>query len=828
MIIQCFNDLTRHFPEPCFLLSETGEIRAANPAAAKLLGKDVRAIAGQQITELVLDDADKVSRFLKDCARNRDQVPGALVWRGDGEQGVPCRCYGNTLRSAANESSPLILLRCEPKASETNKFIALNRTLEELKASHHKLAGQAELLKLEIEERKRVEASLQDQATLLEQEIAERQTAQEQLQEQTVILEEEIAERTQAQESLERAATEWSAVMDASADAIYLLDLNRHLLRANKAFYAMVGRASKEVIGRHIAKIIHPTDREPCPVCHAQEEKRDLIITMEADHPDNPFGKPVEISVRIVRNRQGEPASISVTQHDLSHDRQVQEKLRESEERYRQLIELSPDTIFIECGGKIVFINEAGAVLFGASSPEELLSRPVLDFVHPESKELIQSRMDAAKKGEKLPRTEEKYLKLDGTPFSVEVSSAAIAYQGKPAAQVFVRDITERKNLEKQLHQSQKLEAIGLLAGGIAHDFNNILTVIAGYGSLLQLQLDSNDPRREMLDQIMASAERAANLTRGLLAFSRKQEIQARQVNLNEIVQGVGTFLRRIIGEDITLVIKNSEKPINVFVDRSQFEQVLLNLATNARDAMGKGGVLAIETQIQELDASFVHLHGYGAPGSFAVVIVSDTGIGIDDETKDKIFEPFFTTKEVGKGTGLGLAIVYGIIKQHNGFINVYSEPGRGTTFKIYLPVVEEQAAAYKGTTAPGYPKGGTETILMAEDDAKVQQLLELTLRQFGYEVILAGDGQEAVEKFQANRDRINLLLTDLIMPKKSGKEAYDEIRQIQPGTKVLFISGYTADIIHSRGDLEKGIDLLMKPVNPLDLVRKIREILDR
>jgi polar amino acid transport system substrate-binding protein len=255
---------------------------------------------------------------------------------------------------------------------------------------------------------------------------------------------------------------------------------------------------------------------------------------------------------------------------------------------------------------------------------------------------------------------------------------------------------------------------------------------------------------------------------------------------------------------------------------------VLLNLATNARDAMGKGGMLSIETEIQELDASFVHLHGYGTPGSFAVVMVSDTGIGMDDETKDKIFEPFFTTKELGKGTGLGLAIVYGIIKQHNGYINVYSEPGRGTTFKIYLPVVEQEQAADKRTAAPGYPKGGTETILMAEDDAKVQQLLELTLRQFGYEVILAGDGQEAVERFLANRDTIHLLLTDLIMPKKSGKEAYDEIRRIQPGIKVLFISGYTADIIHSRGDLDDGIDLLMKPVNPLDLARKVREILDR
>jgi PAS domain S-box-containing protein len=820
--------MVQSFSEACLLLSEAGEIRAINPAVAKLVGNIGQSIIGKNIAELLVDDTDKVSRYLKECAKNRAQVPGALIWRGNAEQNVPCLSYGNSLQSATSESAPLILLRCEPRTSVHNDFLALKRTLEELKESHEQLAAQAELLKAEIDERNRIEETLHEQAVMLELEIAERQMAQEELQEQAVILEEEIAERTQAQESLERAAAEWSAAMDATEDVIYLLDINRRLLRANKAFYAMIGMTPETAIGRHIAGIIHPNDSEPCPVCRAQDEKRDLVVILEADHKDNPFGKPMEISVKIVRDGKRTPTSISVTHHDLSHDRKLQEKLRDSEERYRQLIELSPDAIFIQCEEKIVFINEAGAALFGTSNSAELLSRPVLDFVHPESKELTKRRMYAANRGEKLPRIEARYLKLDGTPFYVEIVTATTTYQGKPATQVFARDITERKSLERQLHHSQKLEAVGQLAGGIAHDFNNILTVIGGYGSLLQLQIKSNDPRRDMVDHIVAASERATHLTRGLLTFSRKQEIQSQQANLNEILEDVGNFLRRIIGEDITLTTIIRENPINVLVDRSQFEQVLINLATNARDAMGKGGVLTIETAVQELDASFIHFHGYGTPGHFAVVMISDTGRGIDEETKGKIFEPFFTTKEVGKGTGLGLAIVYGIIKQHNGYINVYSEPGRGTTFRIYLPVIEDAQTAYTETTAAEYPLGGTETILVAEDDTRVQQLMESILRQFGYEIILAGDGQDAVEKFTVHRDRISLVLTDLIMPKKSGKEAYEAIKQLQPGIKVLFISGYTADIIHSRGDLDDGVELLMKPVDPLELARKVREILDR
>jgi len=388
-------------------------------------------------------------------------------------------------------------------------------------------------------------------------------------------------------------------------------------------------------------------------------------------------------------------------------------------------------------------------------------------------------------------------------------------------------DITVHKNLESQLRHSQKLEAVGHLAGGIAHDFNNILTVIGGYGSLLEMRMSQGDPNREMVEQILASTERAANLTRGLLAFSRKQEMLPRHVNMNEIIHDVGKFLRRVIGEDITLTTTLRNDPITVFADKGQIEQVLVNLATNARDVMEKGGTLAIESLIIEIDDMFVKSHGYGAPGNYALIIVSDDGKGMDEVTMNKIFEPFFTTKEIGKGTGLGLSIAYGIVKQHGGYINVYSEPGKGTVFKIYLPLTHENLSSQEERSSIEYPAMGSETILVVEDEAPVRRLVETILKQYGYSVILADNGQDGIDKFLANRDRINLIFTDLIMPIKGGKELFDEIKEIQSDIKVLFTSGYTADMLRKNGDFEEQYEILRKPVMPSELARKVREMLD-
>ncbi len=389
-------------------------------------------------------------------------------------------------------------------------------------------------------------------------------------------------------------------------------------------------------------------------------------------------------------------------------------------------------------------------------------------------------------------------------------------------------DITDRKHLEEQLLQSQKMEAIGQLAGGVAHDFNNILMVIMGYGNMLKMDLGLDAPQKDKLELIIEAADKAAQLTRGLLAFSRKQEMKPRVANLNDVVQQVEKFLVRIIGEDVHLSSKLDTADLLVKIDSGQIEQVLINLATNARDAMPKGGMLTIGTGILDIDASFVQANGYGEPGRYALISVSDTGIGMDEKTKNRIFEPFFTTKEVGKGTGLGMAIVYGIVKQHHGFINVYSEPQIGTTFRIYIPLIEKELAADEEIITLTPPKGGTETILVAEDDAAVRTLVQEILAGYGYAVIPAEDGEVAVEMFRAHSDTIKLILMDIIMPKKNGKEACREIRQLNPDVKVLYSSGYTLDIIQNRDVLDEGAELIMKPVQPLELLRKVRELLDR
>ncbi|MBI4681772.1 MAG: response regulator, partial [Nitrospirae bacterium] len=337
-----------------------------------------------------------------------------------------------------------------------------------------------------------------------------------------------------------------------------------------------------------------------------------------------------------------------------------------------------------------------------------------------------------------------------------------------------VRDITERRKLEDQLRQSQKMEAVGQLAGGIAHDFNNILTAVIGYATILKMRMGNDDPLKINLEQILAASEKGANLTQSLLAFSRQQISNPEPVNLNEIIRNIEKLLLRVIGEDIELKTALTED-LTVMADHVQIDQVLINLCTNARDAMPDGGDLTIETGIIELDRNFTAAYDYGKPGTYAVISVSDTGIGIDEKIRERIFEPFYTTKEVGKGTGLGLSMVYGIIKQHNGYITCDSKPGKGSTFRIYLPISK-------------------------------------------------ADGEEAVNIFIENMDRIDMIILDVIMPKMNGKEVYDRIRKIRPDIKALLTSGYPADFIQKQEIIKQGINFMAKPVSPAGLIKKVKE----
>lgn len=480
---------------------------------------------------------------------------------------------------------------------------------------------------------------------------------------------------------------------------------------------------------------------------------------------------------------------------------------------------------------RVTMINRKGCALLGYKE-EDLLHKNWFDNVIPEKsrdkakEHFAQLAQSGAEQNSDL---ESPVVIRDGTErliswHHIVLTDAAGKFAGILSSG---EDITEHKSLEAQLLHAQKMDAIGQLAGGVAHDFNNIITVIIGYCSLMEMQIGEDDPQRVNIDQVIAASERAANLTRSLLLFSRKDAITPQRANVNDIVMNMGKFIKRIIGEDIQLETVMCKESLDVYVDTGQIEQVLMNLSTNARDAMDKGGILAIETSMYEITPSFVQVHGYGSPGSYALITVSDSGRGMDEKTQARIFEPFYTTKDVGAGTGLGLSIVYGIVKQHKGFINVYSEQGKGTTFSLYLPLINRFQEGDDAVPVLSISAMGTETILVAEDDISVCTYVESVLKKFGYEIIIARDGQEAVEKFIANKERIQLVFMDIIMPRKNGREVYDEIRKLKPDIKVLFTSGYTADIIRRRGEIDKDMYLIMKPVRPLVLLAKIREVLD-
>jgi PAS domain S-box-containing protein len=502
--------------------------------------------------------------------------------------------------------------------------------------------------------------------------------------------------------------------------------------------------------------------------------------------------------------------------------------LRESERKYRTLFEESKDVLYV-CtpDGNFLDINAAGVELFGYDSKEDMMAINIARdlFVNFQEKNACVDMV----RGNGFVKDYEAVMKRkDGAHVVVLVtalgdrdeSGKVVAYRG------IIKDITEWKRLEQQLFQAQKMEAIGQLAGGIAHDFNNILTAIIGYGNLLKTHLKDGPPSK-YLNYILESADRAAKLIQDLLAFSRRQMISPRLVDLNTVIEGIKNILSRLIGEDIELSVNLCDGTLPVIADSTQIEQVLLNLATNARDAMAEGGSLFISTEVTTIDERFIKTYGYGKTGEYALITVSDTGSGMDQKTKEKIFEPFFSTKEVGKGTGLGLSMVYGIVKQHNGYINVYSETGRGSTFRIYLPSMREESLKEIEPDAAAL-EGGTETILLAEDDFPVKKYIRELLEGVGYTVIEAGDGKEVLEVFSKYKDTIRMIILDLIMPKMNGKEVFGAIRELNPRVKALFISGYSADILHQKKIVEDGYDVISKPVSSVKLLTKVREVLQK
>ncbi len=499
-------------------------------------------------------------------------------------------------------------------------------------------------------------------------------------------------------------------------------------------------------------------------------------------------------------------------------------KFRQLSGQLRALLDAIPDSLMLLSPNlKVLWVNNGvGAGLNGR--PEEAVGRYCFDIRYNRTEPcdpcpVLKTVLTGKPAAETVTTPDGRIWELRTVP---------ILEAGRVVNVIEVgRDITDHRKLEAQYLQAQKMESIGTLAGGVAHDFNNVLTAIIGYGSLALIKMAEDDPKRLNIERMLEGADRAARLTKDLLLISRKQVSERKPVELNEVVRKVKTFLIRVIGEDVECRTALQDRPIPIHADSHQLEQVLMNFATNARDAMPEGGVFTVLTEQVNLNEDFTVAHGYGKPGPYALITVSDTGMGMDEETRKRIFEPFFTTKEVDKGTGLGLAMVYGIIKQHEGYINVYSEPGKGTTFRIYLPVIKAEAREEDRAHQEEAPARGVETVLLAEDDESVRNLSKTVLTEYGYTVIEAVDGEDAVRKFKENKDAIQLLLFDLIMPKMNGKEAYDEIRKIQPDMKIVFASGYAPDIVRRKALLENSAYLIYKPSSPFELLRKVRSVLD-
>jgi len=528
------------------------------------------------------------------------------------------------------------------------------------------------------------------------------------------------------------------------------------------------------------------------------------------------------------------------TPEPAAHDGDSSEplSLSQSEERYRDYFENAKDAIYVhDLTGRYIMVNKAGEELLGYSR-EEILQMRISDVVPRNCLDDIHARLKEKLADHSLTIYEVEAIRKDGSRVPIEVSSRLIYENGVPVAvQGSARDITERKRSEEalrasqlQLQQSQKLEAIGQLAGGVAHDFNNMLTAIIGYTDLSLRRVGLENPIRRNLEETKKAAERAASLVRQLLAFSRKQILEPKVLDLNDVVKDMHKMLTRLIGENIKLATRLETDLGSVKADPCQVEQIIVNLVVNARDAMPRGGRVTIETANVALDDQFaLKKHVSVKPGEYVMLAVSDTGSGMEQETQARIFEPFFTTKEVGKGTGLGLSTVYGIVKQSGGNIWVYSEQGLGTVFKVYLPRIDDATASTiarqsQETNAPR----GTETILLVEDEDVVRGLTRKILMQAGYNVLDAKGGDEAIRLCHAHAGPIDLLLTDVVMPEVSGKEVADRLLELRPSIRVLYMSGYTDEAIVQHGVLDANVKFIQKPFTWVGLTRKVREVLNR
>jgi len=627
-----------------------------------------------------------------------------------------------------------------------------------------------------------------------------------------------------------------NGVLDAISDPVLIIDKDYKIVFVNNAALELCGVSSEEVIGRNCHEISHhcPMPCVPPETC----PHRAVFATGKSSQVKHkhccPEGKETIFSITAspIKDADGNVVRMLEVLRDITEAENTASALQKSEALMKNILEsVDEGFIIIDSDFKIISANKAYCKQVKCIN-ENIVGKHCYEVSHHREKPCFEAGEECApsrtfKTGNPSLAIHTHYDSEDN-PVYIETRSYPIKDQSGAVTAVIetLNNITEVRKLEEQLRHAQKMEAIGTLAGGIAHDFNNILSAITGYGSLMEMQLKAEDPSLPYLREMLAASERAARLTRGLLAFSRKQVMDLKAVNVHTIISDFRKMIERIIGEDIELRVTADPEVLVVKADTGQIEQVLMNLATNARDAMPHGGSLTIELGSMTMDDYFINANGFGEPGKYAVLSISDTGTGMDEATRMRIFEPYFTTKELGRGTGLGLSIAFGIVKQHKGFLKCQSVSGKGTTFKIYLPVAAALATQGKEKSMTS-PARGAETILIAEDDPTVRNLTRQLLNEFGYSVIEAVDGEDAVSKFKENQDRIKLLLLDVIMPKRNGKEVYEEIKAIRPDVKTIFVSGYAMDLMQDKG-VDDGSAFLQKPVQPKNLLIKIRDVLDR
>jgi PAS domain S-box-containing protein len=594
--------------------------------------------------------------------------------------------------------------------------------------------------------------------------------------------------------------------------------------------YRLFGQApgSGPVTLEKFLSLIHPDDRATVRknMERAIRECGHCNCEFRVIHPDGTV-RVVHGQGRVISDAAGRPVRMVGAAQDVTERRRLEDELRAGGERYRTLFEGNPQPMFVFDRQTLAYlaVNDAAVVHYGYSR-DEILGMTVKDIRPPEDVPALLAT---------LARTGDEYAqhgiwrhrKKDGTVIEVEVATHGVRFGDRPACLTVAHDVTERRRLEAQLRQAQKMEAVGRLAGGVAHDFNNLLTVVNGYSDLLLESLPPSDPIRAQVEEISRAARRATDLTSQLLAFGRKAMAIPRVLDLNALVRDTEKMLRRLIGEDVELVTQLDPALGRVKMDPGQLDQVILNLAVNARDAMPQGGTLTIETRNVELSPAYVRKYLDVVPGPYVALVVRDTGHGMTEEVKAHVFEPFFTTKEVGKGTGLGLSTIYGIVKQAGGHIEVESAPGRGATFRVLLPRLGDGAAATEGARSDAGLPHDSETVLLVEDEDMVRTFARVVLQRCGYTVLEATNGPDALHQAEDHHGPIHLLASDVVMPHMSGRELAERLSGLRPQVRVLFFTGYMDDAVLRLGILKDGTACLQKPFSPDVLARKVREVLD-